>query len=136
MREHLPTLIFLAGIGQLGVLIASALVPIHLDWRKSFAPLPKLHQQLYWTYGGYIVLAITALGLISLTCSEELASGTPLARALATYITLFWGIRLALQTVFDVKPHLTRWWLVVGYHTLTVMFLFFVGVFGWTAIAP
>ena len=37
---------------------------------------------------------------------------------------------------FDVKEHLTTWWLKGGYHLLTVLFLFFTIVYGWAAISP
>src|SRR5262249_37193582 len=97
IRENLDWLIFLAGFGQLAVLIASALVPVRLKWTKSFQALPRLHRQLFWIYGGYIVLAIVAFGLLSLLHSGELAGGGGLARALCAYIAVFWGIRLALQ---------------------------------------
>src|SRR4051794_12882413 len=121
MREALPTLILLAGVGQLGVLVASALVPFRLDWRSQFAVLPRLHRQMYWIYGGYVVLSIIAFGLLSLTNSQELAGGSPLARGVCGYIAVFWGIRVALQAVLDVKPFLTAWWLKVGYHSLTFL---------------
>jgi hypothetical protein len=134
MSELLASLIFAAGIGQLGVLIASAQVPFQLRWRAAFATLPKLHRQLYWVYGGYVVLSITALGLISLLNASELAAGSGLARAFCAYATVFWGVRLCLQGVLDAKPFLTRWWLVLGYHALTVLFLFFTVVFGWGAV--
>lgn len=133
VREYLPTFIFYAGIGQLGVLLAAALVPSHLDWKRAFASLSRLHRQMYWTYGAYIVLAIVALGTLSIVCAEELASGTLLSRGIALYMTAFWGGRLALQGVFDVKPYLTRWWLAAGYHLLTVLFLYFTVVFGYAA---
>ena len=35
MNGLLANLIFVCGIGQLSVLIASALVPIRLDWQKQ-----------------------------------------------------------------------------------------------------
>jgi hypothetical protein len=38
-------------------------------------------------------------------------------------------VRLGLQAVFDVTPHLTAWWLKVGYHLLTGLFLFFTAVY-------
>ncbi|MEM0912977.1 MAG: hypothetical protein AAGB29_00300 [Planctomycetota bacterium] len=132
----LSTLIFLGGLGHFGVLIASALVPFKLDWSAVFSALPKLHRQMYWTYGGYVVLAIVAFGVIATTCSAELASGTRLARAVCGFIAVFWAIRLALQPVFDVKPFLTAWWLRAGYHTLTVVFVLLVAIFGWAALAP
>jgi hypothetical protein len=137
MSHHqLATLIFIAGIGQLSVLIASALVPLRLKWRDAFQTLSPLHRQLYWVYGGYVVLSIVALGLISLTSAEELASGSRLARAVCLYVALFWGIRLSLQAVLDVREHLTAWWLKAGYHTLTVLFASFTLLFTWAALRP
>ena len=50
------------------------------------------------------------------------------------YGAVFWGVRLCLQAVFDVKPHLTAWWLTAGYHTLTVLFLSFTAVYGYAAL--
>ncbi len=67
MFEHLSTAIFLIGLGQLSVLVASALVPIRLKWQSELLVLPRLHRQLYWVYGGYTVLAIISLGLVCLT---------------------------------------------------------------------
>ena len=58
-----------------------------------------------------IVLAIVALGLLSIANAAELARGSLLARSVCAYIALFWGIRLSLQAVLDVKEHLTTWWL-------------------------
>jgi hypothetical protein len=134
MNESLPHLIFAAGIGQLSVLVASALVPIRLNWREEFAPLSRLHRQMYWTYGGYVALSIVAFGLISLLNSRELAGGSGLARSFCLYVAIFWGIRLGLQPVFDVKQHLTAWWLRAGYYALSLMFASFTGIYGWAAI--
>jgi hypothetical protein len=119
----------LAGIGQLGILVASSLVPFKLNFKRDLAPLPTLHRQLYWTYGGYVVMGIVMLGVTSIACAEELASGSRLARFVCAYGAAFWGIRLALQAVFDVKPHLTAWWLAAGYHLLTVLFASFAALY-------
>ena len=129
MRDSLPTLLKLIGAGQLLVLIASALVPSRLNWSETLRSLPKLQRQMYWVYGGYVVLGIISLGLLTLLCSEELASGSRLARGVCAYGSVFWGIRLGLQLVFDVQPHLTLWWLRAGYHLLTVLFAGFTIVY-------
>ncbi len=134
MNEALPQWIFAAGIGQLSVLVASALVPIRLNWQQELAPLSRLHRQMYWTYGGYAVLSIVAFGLISLLNAHELAGGSRLARSFCLYVAVFWGIRLCLQPVFDVKEHLTAWWLRAGYYLLSVLFASFAGIYGWAAI--
>jgi hypothetical protein len=135
MRDALPTLIFVAGILQLSVLTASALVPLRLDWRNVFAALPRLHRQMYWVYGGYVVLAIIALGMICLFNSRELADGSGLARGVCGYAAVFWGVRLSLQAVLDVKQYLSAWWLKLGYHTLTLLFTSFAALFAWAALS-
>lgn len=134
MDMTLPDLVRLAGAGQLCVLVASALVPLRLNWARDLASLPRLHRQMYWTYGGYVVLGIVALGGISLACADELAGGSRLGRAVCLYGAAFWGVRLGLQAVFDVRPHLTAWWLAAGYHLLTVLFLAFTAVYGYAAL--
>lgn len=131
MNVSLSTILFAAGICQLGVLIASALVPLRLDWSKSLGVLPRLHRQLYWVYGGYVVLAIIANGLICIVNADALADGSRLARSVCAYIAIFWAIRLSLQTVLDVREHLATWWLHAGYHALTLLFLGFTAVFAY-----
>jgi len=133
-KEILASLIFACGIGQLSVLIASALVPLRLNWQKDLLPLARLHRQLFWVYGGYVVLSIVSLAAISLFNSDELAAGSGLARGFCAYVAAFWGIRLCLQAVLDVKEHLRTWWLTLGYHALSVLFVSFTFVFAWAAI--
>ena len=91
---------------------------------------------MYWIYGGYVVLAIIAFGLLSLFNADELARGSGLARGLCGYIAIFWGVRLLLQTVLDVKGHLATWWLHLGYYTLTVLFAMFTSIYAYAALHP
>lgn len=132
----LTTLITLAGVEQLSVLIASALVPVRLKWKTELERLPRLHRQMYWVYGGYTVMGIVALGLISVANAETLAGGSRLARSVCAYGAIFWGVRLALQAVLDVKDQLNLWWLKAGYHTLTVLFTGFALIYGYAAFQP
>ncbi len=134
MTELLPNMLFAAGIGQLCVLVASALVPFRLNWRTELRSLSRLHRQMYWTYGGYVVLSIVAFAAISIVNAQELAGGSGLARGFCGYVAAFWGIRLMLQGLFDVKEHLTAWWLKLGYFGLTVLFACFTIIFGWATI--
>ncbi len=137
MDEQLLTqAITLAGAAQLGVLVASSLVPRRLAWKTALAGLPRLHRQMYWVYGGYVVLAIVACGLISLFNARELAGGGRLARSVCAYVAVFWGVRLGLQSVLDVEEHLSAWWLRLGYHTLTLLFASFTLIFGYAALRP
>jgi hypothetical protein len=133
--ELMARLIFAAGLGQAGVLVASALVPFQLNWREDLRPLSRLHRQMYWVYGGYVVLSIVAFALISIFNARELAAGGRLARGVCGYIAVFWGIRLALQAVFDVKEHLTAWWLKAGYVALSLLFVGFTLVYALASLA-
>jgi hypothetical protein len=134
MTWNLSTSLFAAGIGQLCVLVASALVPIRLNWKTCLAGLPGLVRQLFWIYGGYVVLSIISLALICLINADELASGGMLARSVCVYGAVFWGIRLTLQPALDANPFLTRWWLKTGYHLLSLLFAGFTAVFIWAAL--
>ena len=134
MNEYLPNLLFVAGCAQLGVLIASSLVPLRLNWKTSLNGLPRLHRQLYWIDGGYVVLAIIANGLICIVNADALADGSRLSRFVCGYLAIFWGVRLSLQTILDVKEYLTAWWLHAGYHTLTLLFISFTAIFAYAAL--
>ncbi|HEY3043236.1 MAG TPA: hypothetical protein VGJ39_04390 [Vicinamibacterales bacterium] len=130
----LARLIYFAGIGQLCVLMASALVPFQLNWREELRPLARLHRQMYWVYGGYVVLSIVAFAWLSIVNANELAGGGRLARSFCAYVAVFWGIRVVLQGVFDVKEQLKTWWLKLGYFVLTLLFLAFTIIYAWSAV--
>jgi hypothetical protein len=136
MNQWLTHLIFLAGLGQTLILIASALVPFRLKWREELRSLPRLHRQMHWVYGGYVVLSIIAFASLSIINASELASGTGLARGVCAYVAVFWGIRLALQAIFDIKAYLTTWWTKAGYSALALMFAAFTIVYCWAALRP
>ena len=135
MDTALERLIFVAGVGQFAILIASAVVPFRMNWRTELQGISRLHRQMYWVYGGYIVLSIVAFAALSIFESRELASGSGLARGLCAYVAVFWGVRVALQAVFDVRDHLTTWWLKAGYVVLTIMFAGLTAVYSLAAMA-
>lgn len=130
------TLIFAGGVLHLGILIASGLTPSVLQWRTELAKLSPLSRHVIWVHGVFVTLTIIAFGLVSLFQSGALATGTPLARCVCGFIAIFWLIRLGIQFfLFDPRPYLTRLYLKLGYHGLTVCFTYFVFAYGWAAIA-
>jgi hypothetical protein len=134
---NLAWLIFVAGILHFGILLASAAVPQVLDWRTSLAKLDPLFRQLVWVHGAFIVLVIVGFGMLSALLSDQLASGTPLARGVCLFIALFWAARLGVQFfVFDAKPHLKNTFLKIGYHSLTVVFFYLAIVYSIAAFSP
>jgi hypothetical protein len=57
--------VLLAGVGQLGLAIASLAIPRLLDWRADVAQLRPLTRQVFWTYAGYIWFTNLCFGLVS-----------------------------------------------------------------------
>lgn len=123
--------ILLAGLAHFGILIASANVPFALNWRESFKSLPLLLRQLFWVYGFFIVFMIIAFGIISIAHAETLATAeSPLARTVSGLIAAFWFARLMVQFfVFDARPYLVNRFYRLGYHGLTLVFIYLVAVF-------
>ena len=135
--RNLELLITIGGVLHLGILIASAMVPGVLQWKRELEKLTPLSRQLIWVHGAFIVLTIVGLGVISLVAPRELASGTTLARAVCAFVATFWLCRLGVQFfVFDATPFLTRTYLKLGYHALTVVFFTLVAIYGYAALAP
>ncbi|MEO0415139.1 MAG: hypothetical protein AAF226_09335, partial [Verrucomicrobiota bacterium] len=97
--------------------------------------LPKLMRQMFWVYGWFIVLMIVSFGTLTLVHAERLVSGDVLARWVCGVICVFWLVRLGVQFfVFDAKPFLTNWFYKIGYHGLTLVFIYLVTVYGWVAL--
>jgi len=77
------------------------------------------------------LLSILAFASLSLMNSIELASAARSRAVSVSTSRCFWGIRLVLQGIFDVKPHLTTWWLKLGYLILSLLFAAFTVIYGW-----
>lgn len=127
----MKTLLILAGLSHFSILLASALVPRALDWRKHLATLPPFLRTLFWVYGAFIVLVIVSFGTLTLLHADAMAAGEPVARSLCAVIAIFWLARLGVQLfVFDARPFLTNWFYKLGYHGLTVAFIAFTAIYG------
>ena len=132
--KNLEYLILLGGVLHFFTLIASAMVPKTLDWKGELAKLMPFLRTLFWVYGSFIVLTIFAIGVLSVLYPKELASGEGLARGLCAFIAIFWGVRLVVQLfVFDASEFLTTWYFKLGYHALTVTFIYQTAAYGYCA---
>jgi len=127
----MKTIVFLAGLGQLGLVCASTAIPRFLHWKEEVAKLRRLTRNVVTTYAFYILGTNLAFGLLSTLKPEWLLDGSGLARAVAGFISLYWGVRLILQfTYYDRKDappgigfRLAEW-------VLAALFLFLTCVYG------
>ena len=134
---HLATLLFIAGLLHLAITSAGLVMTLVLDWRRTLLPLCALTRHIIWTHGAFVLMTIIGFGVISLIAAPDLASGTTLARAFCAFVALFWLARLGVQFfVFDASPILTRMYVKLGYHGLTVVFFALVLIYGDAAYAP
>ena len=135
MNQPLTHLIFLAGLGQVTILIASALVPFRLNWRDELRGLATPS-------------SADALGVRRLCCAvdhrvrgaQHLATPASCKRQRlwpvdsAAMLRCFGAFGLLCRPIFDIKGYLNTWWAKAGYFALTLMFTALTIVYSWAAL--
>jgi len=128
------TLIVIAGLGQLGLVGASAMIPRLLHWREEIGKLRRLTQTVFTTYAFYIMGTNLAFGLLSTLRPQWLTDGSGLARSVAGFIAVYWGVRLVLQfAYYDRKDAPSGTIFRVAELALSALFLFCACVYGFVA---
>ncbi len=130
-------LLKLASLTYLGLIAAGLIMPRATGLWADTKKLSPFAQGLFRTYYAFIGLCLVGFGLGSWIYAPELASGTPLARGLCGFLTVFWLIRLvAAAWVLDVKPYLTNGWYRLGYQATNVVFSALPFLYAWLAVRP
>jgi len=93
---HLPTLVVIAGAGQLALIAASVFIPRVLRWGEDTAKLRPLTRQVFWTYAIYIWCTNLAFGLVSLR-PGWLLDRSRLAGCVTGFISAYWVGRVLIQ---------------------------------------
>ena len=127
----------------LGVRIAGALhfvtlalahfTPIPPDWDRNLAALPETHRRFAVAQNIFIGGVIAFCGILCLAFAPELLAGSPLARACAAGIALWWGGRLLVLPWLKVMPHLASARLKAGFALLLAECAAYAIGFGWLA---
>lgn len=131
----MKTFLMLAGFGQISLAIASVAVMRVLKWDKDLAKLRPIFRNIFTTYALYILTINLCFGTLSLFKPEWLLDGMPLARALAGFITVYWGVRLLLEFIYydrSARPPGLFWFLAEW--TLVALFAYLTGVYGFIAV--
>ena len=135
MNNHLILFLQLAGVLHLGLLCAGGLMPRAVNLRQNLAVLPPFIQRLFWVYYAFIGLCLVCFGLITFAFAGTLAAGDGLARAICSFLSMFWTVRLVAATfIFDVRPYLKNNLWRLGYHATNVFFAYLPVVYAWAAI--
>lgn len=96
LASALPTLILVAGVGQLALILASLAIPHVLRWKEDTARLRPLTRQVFWTYAAYIWFTNLTFGLVSLR-PGWLRDHSPLAACVTGFISAYWIGRVLIQ---------------------------------------
>ncbi len=125
MPAMINALIIALGVAQFLVLFASFQVPTRLRWKEELPRLSTLNHKLMWTYGSFIVFTIVSFGIITLVLREDMLQGTRAGLAVATFIFMFWGFRLAIDTFYFRSSDWPRGpFMQMGHVMLNCLFLF------------
>ena len=137
MTINLTLLLQIAGVLHLGLMCAGLLMPGVVGMRTHLATLPPFIRRLFWVYYAFIALCLVGFSIITVAFADTLAAGGSLARALCTFLALFWTLRLIAGTfVFDLGPYLTSTFRRFGYHALNLVFAYLPVVYALAAVQP
>ncbi len=131
MNTHTLTLLRrVAGLLHIGLIAAGATMPRAVGLRAQIAGLAPFVRQLFWVYYSFIGLCLVSFGTITFVLAPQLATGSPLAKAICIFLTAFWTLRLAAATwIFDVRPYLATRALRLGYQATNIVFAFLPAVY-------
>lgn len=122
-----------AGVFHFVTLGLAWFTPIPPDWEKNLALLPETHRRFAVSQNAFIGGVLAFCGFLSLAFAPELASGTPLARAVCAGIALWWGGRLVILPWLGVWPHLRSSGLRAGFALLAAECVTYAAAYGWLA---
>ena len=128
---NLSSLIFLAGIGQIALVLGSLAIPKILRWKVELNKVQPLIKQIFWTYAGYILVTNLCFGLVSVFADKALIDKSFLATAVTGFICLYWLSRIIIQFFyFDRKSFPMGKILLAGEIILIALFVFLTIVYG------
>lgn len=121
--DWLSLALWLAGIGHFCILFASFQVPGRLGWKEDLAQLTPFNRKLMWVYGGTTLMTIIAFGILTLLLHREFLAGERAAVALATFIAIFWTLRILVDFFyFEHSDWPVGRHFVIGHILLTSLF--------------
>jgi hypothetical protein len=117
--------LWLAGAGHFAVLVASFQVPYRLGWKEDLAKLTSFNRKLMWVHGAFAVYTIISFGALTLLLHNEMLHGQRAAVALATFIGIYWLLRVAVDfTYYDHSDWPKGRAFAAGHVLLTSLFIF------------
>lgn len=134
--ERLKMLVFLSGVGQIILIVASLAIPVVLKWKEELQPLKNnLIRQMFWVYSAYIWGTNLCFGIVSAFAPHWLIEKTPLAVLVCAFICLYWGARVLIQFFyFDRSCAPQGFQYLLAEFGLVLLFIWLTFVYGAVAV--
>lgn len=99
-RELLLIHLRIGGLAMASLVIVNLFVPSRFNWREEMSRLSLVNRQIFQVHTLFLVLILALFSALVLTCANELLEPTRLSRAILIGLTVFWGLRMAVQWGF------------------------------------
>lgn len=124
MKEILQAGLLIGGGSLVALSIGSFWIPKALGWREKLVGLTPLMRELWWTYSIYVWASHVYFAVLALGFGDWLMSGTAAAKAMCSFMLLWWSVRLYLQFFgFDLSEIEGSTANRIAKHLLTAMFI-------------
>ncbi len=129
----LHTLIYLAGIGQIGLVLGSLAIPRILGWKQQLMQVTPLLRQVFWTYAGYILVTNLCFGLLSFLAPDTLLQGSTLSTVVTGFIAVYWLSRIGIQFLYFDRNSFPKGGIhTLGETVLLALFVFLAAVYSYS----
>jgi hypothetical protein len=129
----LTLLLKIAGILLIGLSLIHAFFSRRFAWAEELPRLSLLNRQIFQVHCFFIALTVGLMGVLLFGWTDALVTRSPLAKAIAGGLTIFWSCRLVFQwTVYDSSLWRGRRFETAMHWLFTTLWLFLTAVFGWT----
>lgn len=134
--EMVHRMVWLAGLGQLALVVGSLAIPRVLRWQEELAPISNpLIRQVFWVYSIYIWTTNLCFGLISALAPGWLLKRDPLGSCVCGFIALYWTSRVFIQIFyFDRSQVPDRFIFKVGEVALMGLFIALSLIYGFATL--
>jgi hypothetical protein len=106
--------------------------PKRFKWKEEFAPLTLLSRQIMYVHTFFVALVVLLNGILCFALAGPLVEDTPLSKALAWGMLIFWGLRCLFQFfVYSSKLWRGKKFETAVHTFFSGVWIYFTFVFAW-----
>jgi hypothetical protein len=129
-QETLIAHLHAGGVVMAALVVVNLFVPARFHWREEMSRLSLVNRQIFQVHSVFLVLILGLFSALLLTCAPALVEPTRLSRAVLAGLTIFWGLRMAMQWFF-YSPELWRGdrFNTVVHYVFSVIWIYLTSIF-------